>query len=63
MASLNGISKRRLTTKETSIASCEVFDVIHRIAVQGIFEGIIIKASAASLKVTDLFFAFALCKK
>ena len=29
------------------------------IAVQGIFVGIIIKASAASLKVTDLSFVFA----
>ena len=33
------------------------------IAIQGIFEGIVIKASAASLKVTDLLFAFAFCKK
>ena len=35
----------------------------HRIAVQGIFVGIIIKASGASLRVTDLLFAFAFCKK
>ena len=33
------------------------------IAVQGIFVGIIIKASAASLKVTNLLFAFTFCKK
>ena len=33
------------------------------ITVQGIFVGIIIKASAASLKVTDLLFAFAFYKK
>ena len=46
----------RLTTKETPIASCEVMvvDVIYRIAVQGIFVGIVIKAGVASLKVTDL---------
>ena len=35
----------------------------HRIAVQGIFVGIIIKAGGASVKVTDLMFAFAFCKK
>ena len=54
----------RLTTKETPIASCEVMvvDVIYRIAVQGIFVGIIIKAGVASLKVTDLLFAFPFCK-
>ena len=34
---------------------CEVIDEKHRIAVQGI----IIKTSGASLKVTDLLFAFA----
>ena len=47
------------------MASCKVtvVDVIYRIAVQGIFEGIIIKAGAASLKVTDLLFAFPFCKK
>ena len=38
-------------------------DVIYRIADQGIFVGIIIKAGAASLKVTDLLFAFPFCKK
>ena len=32
-------------------------------AVQGIFVGIIIKAGGASVKVTDLLFAFAFCKK
>ena len=33
------------------------------IAVKGIFVGIILKASAASLKVTDLLFSFAFCKQ
>ena len=37
--------------------------VKYRIADQGIFVGVIAKASAASLKVTDLLFAFAFCKK
>ena len=41
----------------------EVLDEKHRIAVQGIFVGIIIKAGGASVKVTDLLFAFAFCKK
>ena len=63
MTSLNGVRKRRLTAKETSIANCEVLDENYRIAVQGIFVGIIIKAGGASLKVTDLLFAFAFCKK
>ena len=63
MTSLNGVCKRRLTAKETSIANCEVLDEKYRIAVQGIFVGIIIKAGGASLKVTDLLFAFAFCKK
>ena len=40
-----------------------VVDVIYRIAVQRIFVGIIIKAGTASLKVTDLLFAFLFCKK
>ena len=62
MTSLNGVRKRRLTAKETSIANCEVLDEKYRIAVQGIFVGIIIKAGGASLKVTDLLFAFAFCK-
>ena len=35
----------------------------HRIAVQGFFVGIVIKAGDASVKVTDLLFAFAFCKK
>ena len=35
----------------------------HRIAVQGIFVDIVIKAGDASVKVTDLLFAFAFCKK
>ena len=63
MTSLNGVRKWRLTAKETSIANCEVLDEKHRIAVQGIFVGIIIKAGDASVKVTDLMFAFAFCKK
>ena len=63
MTSLNGVRKRRLTAKETSIANCEVLDEKYRIAVQGVFVGIIIKAGDASLKVTDLLFAFAFCKK
>ena len=56
MTSLNGVRKPRLTAKETSIANCEVVGEKYRIAVQGIFVG-------ASLKVTDLLFAFAFCKK
>ena len=53
-----------LIAKETSIANCEVLDEKHRIAVQGIFVGIyIIKAGGASVKVTDLLFAFTFCKK
>ena len=42
--SLNGVRKRRLTAKETSIANCELLDEKYRIAVQRIFVGIIIKA-------------------
>ena len=63
MTSLNGVHKRRLAAKETSIANCEVLDEKYRITVQGIFVGFITKASGASLKVTDLLFAFAFCKK
>ena len=72
MTFLNGVRKRKLITKETSIADCEVLDEKHRIAVQGIFVsiavqgifvGIIIKAGGASVKVKDLLFAFAFCKK
>ena len=64
MTSLNGVRRRRLNVKETSIVNCEVFkDQKYHIAVQGIFVGIIIKASGASVKVTDLLFAFAFCKK
>ena len=40
-----------------------LLDEKHRIAVQGIFAGIIIKAGGASVTVTDLFFAFAFCEK
>ena len=63
MTSLNGVSKRTLIAKESSIANCEVLDEKYRIAVQGIFVGIIIKASGARPKVTELLFAFAFCKK
>ena len=41
----------------------EVLDEKHRIAVQGIFVGIIIKAGGASFKVKDLLFSFAFYKK
>ena len=44
MTPLNGARKWRLTAKESSIASCEVLDEKHRITVQGIFIGIIIKS-------------------
>ena len=63
MTFLNGERQRRLIAKESSIANCEVLDEKHRIAVQGIFEGIIIKAGGASVRVTDLLFALAFCKK
>ena len=53
MTFLNGVRKRRLIAKETSIANCEVLDEKHRIAVQGIFVSIIMKAGGASLTVTD----------
>ena len=61
MTSLNVERKLRPTAKDTLIASYEVLD-IYRIAVQGIFVDIIRKASATSLKVTDLLFAFPSCK-
>ena len=57
MTFLNGVRKRRLIAKETSIANCEVYDQKYRIAVQGIFVGIIIKVDGASVEVTDLLFA------
>ena len=41
------VLKRRLIAKETSITSCEVLDGKHRIAVQEVFVGIIIKAGGA----------------
>ena len=64
MTFLSGVRKRWLIVKETSIANCEVLDEKHRtIAVQGIFVGIIIKACGATLKVTDLLFAFTFSKK
>ena len=63
MTSLNGVRRRRLTAKKTSIANCEVLDEKYRIAVQGIFVDIIIKAGDASLKVKDLLFAVAFCEK
>ena len=40
-----------------------IIDEKHCIAVQAIFVGIIIKAGDTSVKVTDLMFAFAFCKK
>ena len=62
MTFLNGVRKRRLIVKETSMANCEVLNEKHcMIAVQGIFVSIIIKASGATLKVKDLSFAFAFC--
>ena len=63
MTFLNGVPKRRLIAKETSIPNREVDEKHRMIAVQGIFVGIIIKASGATLKVTDLLFAFAFWKK
>ena len=63
MTSLNGVRKRRLSAKETSIANCEVLDEKYRIAVQRIFVSIFTKASGAILKVTDLLFGFAFRKK
>ena len=63
MTSLNGIRRRRLIVKETSVTNFEVLNEKHCNAVQGIFVGIIIKAGGASVKVTDLLFAFAFCKK
>ena len=62
MTSLNGVRKWRLTAKETTI-NCEVLDEKYCIAVQRIFVSVIITAGGASLKVTDLLFAFAFCKK
>ena len=60
MTSLNRVRKWRLTAKETSISNCEAYlDEKYLIVIQGIFVGIIIKAGGASLKVTDLLFAFA----
>ena len=45
MTSLNGVRKRRLTAKETTIANCEVLDEEYHIALQGIFSvGISINA-------------------
>ena len=63
MTSLNGVRKRRLTAKKTSIANCDVLDEKYCITVQGIFVDIIIKAGDASLKVKDLLFAIAFCEK
>ena len=37
MTFLNGVRKRTLTAKETSIANCEVLDKKYRIAIQRIF--------------------------
>ena len=59
----NDFSERGTQAKEASIANCEVLDEKHRFPVQGIFVGIVIKAGGASVKVTDLLFAFAFCRK
>ena len=57
MTSLNGVRKRRLTAKETSIANCEVLDEKYRIAVQGIVSvGIIF--SAKNKTVSTITFNF-----
>ena len=58
MTSLNGVRKQRLTVKETSIANCEVLDEKYRIAVQGIFVGIIIKAGGLRQQTGCLPFLF-----
>ena len=63
MTFLNRVREQRLIAKETLIANCEVLDEKDRSAVQGIFVGINIKAGGASVKVTDLLFAFYFCKK
>ena len=61
MSSLNGVHKRRLTAKETAIASwCTRRS--NASLFQGFFGGVIIKASVARPKVTELLFAFALNK-
>ena len=65
----NDFSERRTQAeahceRNLNSANCEVLDEKHRmIAFQGIFVGIIIKASGTTLKLTDLLFAFAFCKK
>ena len=63
MTFLNEVRKRKPIVKETSIANCEVLDEKHCISVQGIFAGTITKAGSTCVKVTDLLFAFAFCKK
>ena len=62
MTSLNRVRKLRLTAKETSIANCEVLDENITSLFKEFFVGIIMKASGASLGVTDLLFAFAFCE-
>ena len=50
--------------KETSIASCEVLDLKYIASpFQRRLVGITIKATAASVNITDLLFGFAFCKK
>ena len=63
MTSLHGVRKQSLIAKETSIANCEVLDEKYCMLFKDIFVGFIIKASGTSLKVTDLLFVFAFCKK
>ena len=63
--SLNGVLKRRLTAKGTSVTNCEVLQLVldekYRIAVQRIFCRHYYTLGA--LVLTDLLFAFAFCKK
>ena len=60
---MNRVCKQRVIAKETSITNSEVLDEKHCFTVQGIFEGIIIKAGGAGVNVTDLLFAFDFCQK
>ena len=62
MTSLKGVHKLRLTAKESLIAICEILDVLLYIAslFSEFLQALMLKANAASLKVTDLLFAFRL---
>ena len=63
--SLNGVLKRRLTAKGTSVTNCEVLQLVldekYRIAVQRIFCRHYY--TLVALVVTALLFAFSFCKK